>query len=114
MRAIDHECEHPRSSKLVDIRVDPARFIGARHHFPKPKYRKFALDQLRCDAVRNPRAGAAAIDCEHEARLFRCAAPCSQRETERAVIASDMGLAAVGNMDRRIPHQGSVAEYPDI
>src|SRR5438445_13612058 len=70
MRAIDDEGKNTLAPELVDLGADPSWLISPGEHFPIPQNGELALNLGRLDAMRDPGAGTAAIDGEHQARLF--------------------------------------------
>ncbi len=118
MVAVDDEGQDAGAALLgvraFDVGIDPARLVGARQHLAHPQDGELALDRVGGDAVGDAGAGAAAVDAQHQARLVRRAAPGVQGEAEHAVIAADMGLPALDHVDRRVPHQGAIAEHPRV
>ena len=59
-------------------------------------------------------AGPAALQRQHQAGIFGRAAPHVQPQTEAPVPAVHGTGDAFGELQCRVPHQGSVAEQPDI
>src|SRR5260221_6748141 len=59
-------------------------------------------------------AGAAAIEPEHEARLFRCSAVDERVNAERAVFPDQPRRNLFDEFEARTPHQRAVAEHPKV
>ena len=59
-------------------------------------------------------AGAAAVEAEHEAGLFRRSAMVEGIDAQRAVLADQPRGDLFDVLETRPPHQRTVAEHPEI
>ena len=66
------------------------------------------------DAERDAAAGAAAVEAEHEARLFRRAAMDEGIDAERAMFADQPRRNLLDEFEARPPHQRAIAEDPEV
>src|SRR3712207_5277135 len=66
------------------------------------------------DPEGHPVAAPAAVEAEHEARPVRRAPVDMGEDAERAVITVEMGVPALDEGKARPPHEGAVAEDPQI
>jgi hypothetical protein len=69
---------------------------------------------LGCEAEGNAGARAAAIECEHEARLFGRAAIHARPQIQAAVIAVHFRTGCFDSGQTGIPDQRTIAEQPQI
>src|ERR1700738_4239936 len=63
-----------------------------------------------CDAA----AGAAAVEAEHKAGLFRRPAMVERIDAERAMLADQPRRDLLDELEARPPHQRAVAEHPQV
>src|SRR5882724_12951964 len=116
MAAIDHVDE--RADALALFVLQPHRSL----HLAIDRGDLLALTQIgdggaavpfgdpECDAA----AGAAAIQAEHQARLFRRAAMNEGIDAERTMFADQPGRNPFGESEARAPHQRAVTEHPEV
>ena len=71
--------------------------------------------RLLCrDPERDAAAGAAAVEPEHQARLFRRAAMDEGIDAERAVFANQPRRDPFDEFEAGAPHQRAIAEHPEV
>src|ERR1700722_18451164 len=116
MTAIDHVSE--RADALARLIIEPYR----PHHFAIDRGDLLALAQVgdgcRALFLRNPErdaaAGAAAVEAEHEAGLFRRPPGHKGINAERAVLADQPRRNPLEKFEARPPHQRTIAEHPQV
>ena len=116
MAAVDHIGQ--RADALARLVLKPDRA----HHLAIDRGDLFARAQI-CDGrgallVRDPKrdaaAGAAAVEPEHQAGLFRRSAMDEGIDAERAVLADQPRRNLLDELEARPPHQRAVAEHPEV
>ena len=70
--------------------------------------------QLGRDPEGDAAAGAAAVEPEHEAGLFRRAAMVERIDAERAMLADQPRRNLFDEVEARPPHQRAIAEHPEV
>src|SRR5713226_2717169 len=116
MTAIDHVSQ--RADPLPGFVFKPDRT----HHFAIDVGGLLAAAQifhgavalLRRDPERDAAAGAAAVEPEHEAGLFRGPAMVERIDAQRAVLADQPRRDLLDELEARPPHQRAIAEHPEI
>ena len=68
----------------------------------------------RRNAERDAAAGAAAVEPEHQAGLFRGAAMVERINAERTVLADQPRRNLFDEVEARPPHQRAIAEHPEV
>ena len=66
------------------------------------------------DPERDAAAGAAAVEAEHKAGLFRRAAMHEGVDAERAMFADQPCRDLLDELEARPPHQRAIAEHPEV
>src|SRR5580704_10528613 len=66
------------------------------------------------DSESNPATGAAAIEAQHQAGLFRRAAMVERIDAQRAMLADQPRRNLLDELEFRPPHQRPVAEDPQV
>ncbi len=76
------------------------------------------LHRVAAQLGRNPEgdatAGAAAVEPEHQAGLFRSAAMVERIDAERAMFADQPRRSLFNELEARPPHQRAIAEHPQV
>ena len=116
MAAIDHIGQ--RADPLAGFVFEP----HGTHHFAIDMGGLLAAAQILDDVAallrrhpeRDAAAGAAAVEPEHQAGLFRGAAMVERIDAERAVLADQPGRDLLDEVETRPPHQRAVAEHPEV
>src|SRR4029077_18293285 len=91
-----------------DLAVDVGGLLAAAQIFNR------FVAPLRNHPERDAAAGAAAVQTEHEARLFRRATMVERVDAQRAVFADQARRNLLDDLEARPPHQRSVAENPQV
>src|SRR5882724_8841551 len=116
MAAVDHVSQ--RADPLPGFVFQPDRT----HHFAIDVGGLLAAAQILHGVVavpgRDPKrdaaAGAAAVEPEHEAGLFRRPAMIERKDAERAVLADQPRRDLFDEFEARPPHQRAIAEHPQV
>src|SRR5215813_13464318 len=116
MASVDHVAE--RAHRSLGLALEPgAPDALAIHHgdlLARPQIRYRLGAQGACDPIRNAAAGATAIKAEHQAGTFSRPAMVERIDAECPMGADQPRLDPLQELKAWPPHQGTIAEDPDV
>jgi hypothetical protein len=114
VRRIGDESERVHDAAARQAHRDEPRLVDAPVHLAVPKARQRVARTCGVEAIGHAPAGAAAAQAHHQPGLEARAAVAGGEDAQRAVVAVRPAerLARVAEAGR--PHQGAVAEDPEV
>src|SRR3546814_9477384 len=104
----------PPSSTRTDTLFPYPTLFRSGHHLAVPQIAQNLARRRLGHAEGDAAAGSAPVEPEHQPRPFPRAAIMLRIDAEGAVIAAQQRRLPLQEDESRVPHQGAVAEDPDV
>ncbi len=111
--AVGHET-HRLNRPGCGVELEPDGTIDRNKHFTPEQDKRLMLKLLLRNTKGESFTPAAFVDCQHQSGLFPRPSTSVIPQAKAAFVTLAIGMADLVELDRRIPHQRTVGEDPEV